>query len=325
MKQYQNILYASDGLPPAHDALAQGLRLARENGAAFKILMVYPPLPAAHLDYQDVYEQALEDNIKQAVNAAAKDVSGDNGGTEEPVKLENTAQRRAGLYVIQRILRDGHDFLIKDSARSAAEKSKDEQKDSGFLAVDMMLLRKCPCPVWLSRPARPLKTGGHIAVAIDPESEDSAGQDLALKLVKTAKILAESFDAHLSVISCWDYIYESYLHGNILAHLSDTELAKYAAAAQNEHRAALNDILVQAGADDIALSDIHHIKGRPEDIILQLADEIGVDMLVMGTLARTGIPGLIIGNTAENILQRLRCSLLALKPNGFVSPVKAYD
>lgn len=32
----------------------------------------------------------------------------------------------------------------------------------------------------------------------------------------------------------------------------------------------------------------------------------------------------IIGNTAENILQKIDCSLLALKPLGFVSPVKAY-
>lgn len=44
----------------------------------------------------------------------------------------------------------------------------------------------------------------------------------------------------------------------------------------------------------------------------------------MGTVARTGIPGFIIGNTAENILQKIDCSLLALKPLGFVSPVKAY-
>lgn len=44
----------------------------------------------------------------------------------------------------------------------------------------------------------------------------------------------------------------------------------------------------------------------------------------MGTVARTGIPGFIIGNTAENTLREIRCSLLALKPNGFVSPVKAY-
>jgi len=49
-----------------------------------------------------------------------------------------------------------------------------------------------------------------------------------------------------------------------------------------------------------------------------------IDVLVMGTLGRTGISGFIIGNTAENVVQKLECSLLALKPGGFVSPVKAY-
>jgi nucleotide-binding universal stress UspA family protein len=49
-----------------------------------------------------------------------------------------------------------------------------------------------------------------------------------------------------------------------------------------------------------------------------------IDILIMGTVARTGISGFIIGNTAENILQKIDCSLLALKPQGFVSPVKAY-
>lgn len=49
-----------------------------------------------------------------------------------------------------------------------------------------------------------------------------------------------------------------------------------------------------------------------------------MDILVMGTVARTGIPGFIIGNTAENVFQKLSCSLMALKPQGFVSPMKAY-
>jgi len=41
----------------------------------------------------------------------------------------------------------------------------------------------------------------------------------------------------------------------------------------------------------------------------------------MGTVARTGIPGLIIGNTAESILSDIDCSLLAVKPEGFVTPI----
>ena len=41
----------------------------------------------------------------------------------------------------------------------------------------------------------------------------------------------------------------------------------------------------------------------------------------MGTLARTGIEGYLIGNTAETVLQRVECSVLTTKPDGFVSPV----
>ncbi|NMT50792.1 universal stress protein, partial [Vibrio parahaemolyticus] len=51
-------------------------------------------------------------------------------------------------------------------------------------------------------------------------------------------------------------------------------------------------------------------------------ESIEVDVLVMGTLARTGISGYVIGNTAENILQSINCSLVALKPDGFVSPIQ---
>ena len=40
----------------------------------------------------------------------------------------------------------------------------------------------------------------------------------------------------------------------------------------------------------------------------------------MGTMARSGIAGLLIGNTAERVLRKLPCSVLAVKPDGFVSP-----
>jgi len=41
----------------------------------------------------------------------------------------------------------------------------------------------------------------------------------------------------------------------------------------------------------------------------------------MGTVSRTGIPGLLIGNTAEVILNNLECSVLAVKPADFATPV----
>jgi universal stress protein E len=43
--------------------------------------------------------------------------------------------------------------------------------------------------------------------------------------------------------------------------------------------------------------------------------------VVMGTVARTGVPGFIMGNTAETILSQIDCSVLAIKPPGFTTPV----
>ena len=42
----------------------------------------------------------------------------------------------------------------------------------------------------------------------------------------------------------------------------------------------------------------------------------------MGTVARTGIPGYLISNTAEKILTEINCSILAVKPESFSTPVK---
>ena len=57
-------------------------------------------------------------------------------------------------------------------------------------------------------------------------------------------------------------------------------------------------------------------------MIAPLAAGLGADLVVMGAVARTGISGLIIGNTAEAILDQLTCSVLAIKPAGFKTPVK---
>ena len=48
-------------------------------------------------------------------------------------------------------------------------------------------------------------------------------------------------------------------------------------------------------------------------------------LLVMGTVCRTGLSGFLIGNTAEEVLGAVDCSVLTVKPEGFVSPVTLDD
>lgn len=66
------------------------------------------------------------------------------------------------------------------------------------------------------------------------------------------------------------------------------------------------------------------VKGQPETTLVEIIEKKKPDIVVMGTVARTGIPGLLIGNTTENVLSRIKSSVLAVKPRGFRSPVVYY-
>ena len=80
-------------------------------------------------------------------------------------------------------------------------------------------------------------------------------------------------------------------------------------------------MLTHPVAERVKDAAIELVKGEPEDVISRYVEDHGIDLVVMGTVARTGIAGLLIGNTAERVLQRLRVSVLATKPAGFTSPV----
>jgi nucleotide-binding universal stress UspA family protein len=81
----------------------------------------------------------------------------------------------------------------------------------------------------------------------------------------------------------------------------------------------------QAVIDAIDLPDLEvhpHLRhGRSSDVIADVVDEVQPAVVVMGTLARAGLRGLIIGNTAERLLGDLEASVIAVKPPGFVSPI----
>ena len=47
-----------------------------------------------------------------------------------------------------------------------------------------------------------------------------------------------------------------------------------------------------------------------------------MDLIVMGTIVHSGVEGLLLGSTAEKVLGEAEVSVLAVKPEGFVSPIK---
>ncbi len=213
------------------------------------------------------------------------------------------------------MLQHGHDLVIKEVELRT--------KKTGFKALDMDLLSKCPVPVWLCRPIQQSRQDIRVAVAIDPESQEAVAEALSTRLLELSNFLADSCSGELHIISCWDYAFEEYLKHNAWFKTPDTEIANAVNGAQRDHRLALDRLIKESAIS--GTQHIHHLRGKAEEQIPAFVEDQKIDILVMGTVARTGISGFMIGNTAENIVQKLSCSLMALKPQGFVSPVKAYS
>ena len=109
--------------------------------------------------------------------------------------------------------------------------------------------------------------------------------------------------------------------------MSDEEVKAYVEEEYAHHKRSLDRLMGQAKkwtGEEVYKSvrpNTHLSRGDARNVIPELARELHADLVVMGTVARTGISGLLIGNTAESILDQLECSVLAVKPPGFVSPV----
>jgi nucleotide-binding universal stress UspA family protein len=169
-------------------------------------------------------------------------------------------------------------------------------------------------------------------VDVGDDFNNQAGNRVQENLNK--KVLEYSFTfsvaelTELHIGSVWNVLEESYLRHSIFSNASDEEINHYIEQAQQESSNKLKSLLKEANdkignnTEDYLLPIIHLVKGDPSKEIPSMANVYNVDLIVMGTVARTGVPGFIIGNTAELILDQVRCSVLAIKPDGFKTLVR---
>jgi universal stress protein E len=231
------------------------------------------------------------------------------------------------LEIIREVLRNGRDLVIKTPEAR-------DWLDRLFGSEDMHLLRKCPCPVWLIKPGKQ-KSYRRVLAAVDvdesyPPDELASRRALNRQILEMASSLALSDFAELHIVHAWHAVAESAMRGGFM-HTPEDDIIAYVEQARQQHAASLDRLIREVtsnlGQDalDYLKPQTHLLKGWARKEIPALAKRIEADLIVMGTVARTGVPGFIMGNTAETILNQIDCSVLALKPPGFVTPVTIVD
>jgi nucleotide-binding universal stress UspA family protein len=287
-----------------HPALQQATALARRCGARVKVVDVLPWVPsrARHFVTPDL-EQELIDHRSERLVALAKDV------IDVPVTTE-LLRGRPGTAVIQEVLRANHHLLVRSHDRDLAESPRP------FGAVDMELLRQCPCPVWLVGSRVRATEQWRIVAAICATTDEPEEQQLNAQILEWALFLKSLGHGQLTVLQAWTPYGASLLR----SRMSPDAFAAFIETSRRTEDEALSAFLAPYRERLTGVS-VELVHGEPEDALTRFVDSHGVDVVVMGTVARTGIAGLVMGNTAERVLQRLRGSVFAVKPPGFTTQV----
>lgn len=304
MKRFKNILFVSDGLTNASTALHRAISLAKLNKAQLTVVDVIDEIEE---------DEAITKRVGSSLNSLLVGYKLENlSELTKPFEDDDFKIKTMVLtgttfaQIIKAVIEHHFDLVIKASTppESLSEKL--------LGSTDMHLLRKCPCPVWIDKPGKTIPYK-RILAAVDPLGDQSN----STKIMELSTSLAATEGAELDVVHCWHLEGESMLRGG-RAKLTDTELDLILRREQQKHANQLNQ-LTSRFSQHLNDSNIHLIKGNAVENILEFGKQS--DLIVIGTIGRVGIPGFIIGNTAEEVLQFAQSSVLAVKPDGYISPL----
>jgi nucleotide-binding universal stress UspA family protein len=164
------------------------------------------------------------------------------------------------------------------------------------------LIRKCPASVWVVKDEHV----GPPKVVLTATDFSAVGW----KAVKRGALIAQHAKAKLHLLHVID-------EGDIPKSLFDNASRKEISDSVEKR---LYEGLESNGIDREQVN-LHLSTGTPWQEVARLSRHLSVDLIAMGTVGRNGIPGLLLGNTAEKVLSTCDCSILAVKPDSFVSPI----
>ena len=155
-------------------------------------------------------------------------------------------------------------------------------------------------------------------MAVNLASEENYHNALNEKLVRETIELAEQVN-HTEVHLVGAYPVTPI---NIAIELPDFDPSVYNDAIRGQHLLAMKALRQKFGIDE---GRTHVEKGLPEEVIPDLSEHLQAGIVVLGTIGRTGLSAAFLGNTAEQVIDHLRCDLLALKPDQYQTPVELDD
>lgn len=310
---YRRILVATDFSPHANAALKQAVWLARQSGAQIvlahtlpdRLRVPYSESMRAQLDLIYGEGEVVPREIRRESEARMRQAIIDLNATELNIRLE-IWPGEPFVELTLAVQREGFDLVLAGTRGLSAW----EQFFVG--STSKRLIRKCPSSVWIVK-----------AEHVGPPTAVLAATDfseVSRCAAREALWIAQQASAELHLLHSIDYLID---------YLTDTPkeiVTRYPVGGPlrreiNEGAQKLLETFVKSLDTDPAKVHLHLSWGTPWQEVARLAQHLNVDLIALGTVGRSGIKGVLLGNTAERILTTCDCSLLTVKPEDFVSPL----
>ncbi len=306
MKQFKNILLIA---PIDKQLLRQAESILRTSQSKLTLMSVAPLIESSLVETDSGKTVDLQ-------NLLVKDLKAELDEVAEKLKEEEFRVRtvvtsgQPFIEVIRQVISKKHDLvmMLADGITNVREQL--------FGTLSSHLMRKCPCPVWIIKPTRRKKLR-NVFAAVDPDPTDATRNALNIEIIKRALTIAQIHDAKLHVVHAWNSLGGEAIRSR--RWMTKAEIRLFVEQEAIDHKKRLDQLLAST-SDGSEI--VHMIQGRPGTAIPELMERESAELLVMGTVCRTGIPGFFIGNTAEMILGQVDCSVLTVKPKSLESPVK---
>jgi nucleotide-binding universal stress UspA family protein len=157
--------------------------------------------------------------------------------------------------------------------------------------------------------------------AVDVGDTSHVGRNVTRFILDLATSLGQQDDSDVHLVHAWSSVGERMATAARRGLLPAAEIEREVQAEEARRQALFQEAVAPYLQLPVRLH-LHLIHGDARAVLPVFARDRQMDLLVMGTLARTGIPGFFMGNTAEDVLRQVDASVLTLKPEGFLSPVQ---
>ena len=288
-------------------AVRKAAQLARATGATLELFhalsetILVDALEARRQSLRE-YEQERHATVMKRLEAVARRIR--RHGIEVVTAAE--WDHPVAEAIVRRGLRTHADMIV-------AERHATRHVAGWMLAyTDWELLRNAPCPVLLIKQARTWHRPV-IMTALDPFHEHAKPARLDIALLQASARLATGLRGTLRIVHC---VPPSVLVSTALMN-SPVVTDSNPAALQRARKA----LAVEASRVPLPSHQLKVIEGTARESLPQAARALRADIVVMGAVSRSGLKRLLIGNTAEAVLDALPCDVLVVKPGKFQTKV----